>query len=249
LLTATVSSTSRGNRKVSSLPSPSPPEENQAQNEGRNGEDNISTARKVSSSKEPRNCAHFEKSGDGGGSEDGLTLPLDSPSTNSLPVSDDKSYVALDLEWTNDDTSSKRAIYAASFVDNHQNSKVLHVLDFPKSDNPERELLLNINQELSRSDLSIGWYSTGIAKYHEDTEEYLDGVDSDLATLHSRCLANGVDSIVDFNNAGIPYIRGRKHIDLHSVFGKPLVQTSIFKNAYRTLKLDDVSKAVYQNKV
>ena len=43
---------------------------------------------------------------------------------------------------------------------------------------------------------------------------------------------------------GIPYIRGQKHIDLHSVFGKPMVQTTIFKNAYRTLKLDEVSKAV-----
>jgi DNA polymerase, archaea type len=122
---------------------------------------------------------------------------------------------------------------------------VLHTADFAKSaDNCERELLLNINQELSRYDLSIGWYSTGIAKYHEDTQEYLDGVDSDLATLHSRCLANGIDSIVDFNSAGIPYVRVRKHIDLHSVFGKPMVQTTIFKNAYRTLKLDDVSKAV-----
>ncbi len=29
-----------------------------------------------------------------------------------------------------------------------------------------------------------------------------------------------------------------------TVFGKPMVQTTIFKNAYRTLKLDDVSKAV-----
>jgi hypothetical protein len=26
-------------------------------------------------------------------------------------------------------------------------------------------------------DFSIGWYSTGVAKYHEDTQEYLDVVD------------------------------------------------------------------------
>ena len=57
-------------------------------------------------------------------------------------------------------------------------------------------------------------------------------------------MANGVDSIVDFNNNGIPYIRGQKHIDLHSVFGKSMVQTTIFKNAYRTLKLNDISKTV-----
>jgi hypothetical protein len=46
-------------------------------------------------------------------------------------------------------------------------------------------------------DFSIGWYSTGVAKYHEDTQEYLDGVDSDLAILYNRCLANNVDSIVE----------------------------------------------------
>ena len=132
----------------------------------------------------------------------------------------------------------------AAFVDNQGNSKVLHISDFSNSENPEHELLLSINQELMKYNFSIGWYSTGVAKYHEDTQEYLDGVDSDLAVLHNRCLANGVDSIVDFNSAGIPYIRGQKHIDLHSVFGKPMVQTTIFKNAYRTLKLDEVSKAV-----
>jgi hypothetical protein len=94
------------------------------------------------------------------------------------------------------------------FVDNHGNSKVLHISDFSNSDNPEHELLVSINQELMKYDFSIGWYSTGVAKYHEDTQEYLDGVDSDLAILHNRCLANGIDSIVDFNSAGTPYIRG-----------------------------------------
>src|SRR5262249_25938863 len=92
-------------------------------------------------------------------------------------------------------------------------------------------------------DFSMGWYSTGIARYHEDTQEYLDGVDSDLAILHNRCLENGVDSIVEFNYAGIPYIRNQTHIDLYNVFGKPIVQAAIFKNAYRTLKLE-VSKVI-----
>jgi hypothetical protein len=121
---------------------------------------------------------------------------------------------------------------------------IIAISDSPNSDNPEHELLTAINQELLKYDVSMGWYSTGVAKYHEDTQEYLDGVNSDLAILHNRCLANGVDSIVGFNNAGIPYIRGQKHIDLHFVFGKPMVQTTIFKNAYRTLKLDEVSKSV-----
>jgi DNA polymerase elongation subunit (family B) len=129
-------------------------------------------------------------------------------------------------------------------VDNHGNKKVLHISDFSNYDNPEHELLININQEIMNYDFSIGWYSTGVARYHENTAEYLDGVDSDLALLHIRSLANGIDSIVDFNATGTPYIRGQKHIDLYNVFGKPMVQTTIFKNAYRTLKLDEVSKAV-----
>ncbi|HEX6281376.1 MAG TPA: DNA polymerase domain-containing protein [Nitrososphaera sp.] len=240
-------------RKVSSPSSPSSPEENQAQNDGRvgedtalDGEDSISTSSKVSSPKQLENDAPNRKSEDGEDSGDTFRLPLESRDSTScsVPLLEVSDYVAFDLEWTDDCTINNRAIYAAAFVDNHGNSKVLHESDFANSDNPERELLLNINQELSRYDLSIGWYSTGIAKYHEDTQEYLDGVDSDLITLHARCLANGVESIVDFTTAGIPYLKSQKHIDLHSVFGKPMVQTTIFKNAYRTLKLDEVSKAV-----
>jgi hypothetical protein len=71
-------------------------------------------------------------------------------------------------------------------------------------DNPEQELLADINREILKYDFSVGWYSAGVARYHEDTLEYLEGVDSDLVLLHNRCLANGVDSIVDFNSAGIP---------------------------------------------
>jgi hypothetical protein len=66
-------------------------------------------------------------------------------------------------------------------------------------------------------DFSIGWYSTGVAKYHEDIQEYLDGVDSDLAVLHNRCMANNIDSIIDFNSAGTPYIRSHIHVDLHNI--------------------------------
>jgi DNA polymerase, archaea type len=234
-------------RKVSPPSPPSSPDENQAQKDGRNGGDDITATDRVSSPIRPETDAHFERSGDGEGGEDTFRLPLGNNNCSTVPLLDGKDYVAFDLEWTDDGTSS-RTIYAAAFVDNHENSKLLHVSDFLKCDNPERELLQNVNQELSRYDLSMGWYSTGTAKYHEDTQEYLDGVDSDLVVLHTRCLANGVDSLIDFNSAGIPYVKGRKHIDLHSVFGKPMVQTTIFKNTYRTLKLDEVSRAVLLSK-
>src|SRR5215204_1774534 len=159
-------------RKVSPPSSPSSPEENQAQKQGRNGEgtsmdsgDGISTSDKVSPPRGPEKDAHFEKSEGGEDSGDASGLPLqcrDNATTCSLPVLDVNSYAAFDLEWTNDSTNNNLIVYAAAFVDNHGNSKVLHISDFPKSDNPERELLLSIHQELSRYDLSLGWYSTGV---------------------------------------------------------------------------------------
>lgn len=88
----------------------------------------------------------------------------------------------------------------------------------------------------------IGWYTTGLARYHEDTQEYLDEVDSDLVILNDRCAATRVDSMVEINSTGKPSIRNHIHIDFYSVFGKPMVQTTIFKSRYRILKLDKGSK-------
>jgi hypothetical protein len=57
-------------------------------------------------------------------------------------------------------------IIAAAFVNNKGHSKVIHISDFPNSDNPERELLVAINEELLKYDFSIGWYSTGVGLRH-----------------------------------------------------------------------------------
>ena len=86
----------------------------------------------------------------------------------------------------------------------------MHISEYSGSANPEAEFIKRINQELLKYDFSIGWYSTGIARYHEDTQEYLDGVNTDLAVLHNRCVENDVDSIVEFNSAGVPYIRSNQ---------------------------------------
>jgi Bifunctional DNA primase/polymerase, N-terminal len=270
--------------KICPLSPPSPPDQNQAQNQGKSSGgildsgDNTSTDQQIPPPENNQNRAQKTESG-GSGHSGGLvpssivtaseesnadTLKiqhLESVSCSSLP----NRYVAFDFEWTtpslspSSDDKEKRfpedvntptnKITAAAFVDSQGNSKVLHTSDYSNSDHPEYELLADIIKELLKYYYSLGWYSTGVAKYHEDTQEYLDGVDSDLAVLHNRCLANGVDSIIDFNNAGIPYIRGQTHIDLHSVFGKPMVQTTIFKNAYRTLRLDDVSKAILEDSI
>jgi Bifunctional DNA primase/polymerase, N-terminal len=250
--------------KISPLSPLSPPAQNHAQNQGKSsggildGGDNTSTQQQISPPENGQNHAQKTESGDSGHSGDIIPTLKEKNHPDIVVNNAPKSYVAFDLEWVtlpiekecsyslehSTVTAKTTKIIASAFIDNQGNSKVLHISDFSDSDNPEHELLNSINQELLKYDFSIGWYSTGVAIYHEDTQEYLDGVDSDLVVLHNRCLANCIESIIDFNNKGIPYIRGQKHIDLHSVFGKPMVQTTIFKNAYRTLKLDEVSKAV-----
>jgi DNA polymerase elongation subunit (family B) len=67
---------------------------------------------------------------------------------------------------------------------------------------------------------------------------------SDLAVLNERCLKNHIPSPVKFSWNGKPCIENRIHIDLCEVFRKELVKGTIFKNKYRTLKLQDVSQGV-----
>jgi DNA polymerase elongation subunit (family B) len=69
-------------------------------------------------------------------------------------------------------------------------------------------------------------------------------VNSDLAVLNERCIKNGVPSPVKFSWNGRPTIENKTHIDLCEVFKKEMVRGTIFKNKYRTLKLEDVSQAL-----
>jgi DNA polymerase I len=68
--------------------------------------------------------------------------------------------------------------------------------------------------------------------------------DPDLAVLHERCQKYGIPSPIGFTKSGRPYIKRRKHIDLCQVYAKPMIKTTIYKNLYRTAKLDDVAKAL-----
>jgi DNA polymerase, archaea type len=68
---------------------------------------------------------------------------------------------------------------------------------------------------------------------------------TDLVVLNERCVKNGIPSPVEFDSrTGRPYIKGKAHIDLYEVFKKEMVKSIIFKNKYRTLKLDDVSQTL-----
>jgi hypothetical protein len=76
-----------------------------------------------------------------------------------------KDYVAFDLEWTDnkDDNGrgNNRTIYAAAFVDNHGNQKMLHITDFGGS---ELLLLKAITDEILKYPASIDWYTTGTGR-------------------------------------------------------------------------------------
>jgi DNA polymerase elongation subunit (family B) len=141
-------------------------------------------------------------------------------------------YLAVDFEWD----INTHVIEAASFVDNLGNRKVLLRSDFDNSS--EKELLKCINSKIMEYDWSIGWNSTG------HISNSVGATKSDLSILHERCIANELESIVSLGPKGVPYIGYPKHIDLCNVYSKVLVQDTIYKNAYRTHKLDDVSKSL-----
>jgi len=160
-------------RKISPIPPQPPPTSNVSTNNDRNGGgtpsdggDIISTTPKISPPKEPGNDAHFHKSGGIGGSGDTFRLPTTGISVDITQL-DGKDYVAFDLEWSDsnkndsDTGSNNQTIYAAAFVDNRGNQKVLHISDFANS---EPALLQAITDEILKYPASIGWYSTGIGK-------------------------------------------------------------------------------------
>jgi len=155
------------NQRISPISPPSPPAQNMSTNNGINGEDtpsdNTSTIGNISPPKQPENEHHFDKSGDIGDGGDIFRLSLDSGgSGHTVPLLDGKNYAAFDLEWTdNGGAGNDRTIYAAAFVDNHGNQKVLHISDFGNS---EPALLQAITDEILKYPVSLGWYTTGTAR-------------------------------------------------------------------------------------
>lgn len=158
-------------------------------------------------------------------------------------------YVAFDFEWDN----TTHVMLAASFVNNLGSMKVY------LNSHSEIALLENIKAELLEYSWSIGWNSsTSIENNNNDTfnEDNLDiitdnnstadDVQCDLGVLYERCRANGIDNIIFKSQKGSRTyynIPGLNHIDLFQVYSKLMVQDTIYNRAYRTHKLDDVSKA------
>ncbi|HZC47898.1 MAG TPA: DNA polymerase domain-containing protein [Nitrososphaeraceae archaeon] len=158
---------------------------------------------------------------------------------------------SVDFEWIPYKgvySDEKTRLTAAAFCTNQGTRIILHISQFEKSyPNPERQLILAIIRYLDKFDLTFGWYTTGVAKYDENTGDYLDGRDSDFLILDKRCEFHNIPSPITYSKSGSStflYDRCRKHIDLCKVYGKEIIQKGVFNDKYRTLQLDEVSGAL-----
>jgi DNA polymerase, archaea type len=143
-------------------------------------------------------------------------------------------YVAWDLEWDGDQND---LIEAISFVDSNGNSEVkFRDRDFNGS---EKDLLRYLMVKIIQYKWSLGWNTQG------DFENRSSAKIFDLSILHKRCKINGIKSIVDIGQWGLPHFRGdHQHIDMLTIFNKSMVQTGMYSGKYRTCKLSDVSKSL-----
>ncbi len=172
-------------------------------------------------------------------------------------------YAAIDTEYRQTDNKSKPyEVFAAAIVDSDGNVKAAHELDFATSENPEKELVIWIMNQILQYKLTLGWYSKGV-KLRKDDGSFT-GRDSDLKVIDDACRYYNIPSIIAFDKRGIPYVRGYSyglcnqnthyasknrfdwyyHIDLYQVYKKPMVKTAIYHNKYRDLSLNSVATAL-----
>jgi DNA polymerase elongation subunit (family B) len=155
---------------------------------------------------------------------------------------------SFDFEWIPYEgmyQHQKTHIFEAGFCTNWGERIVLNISHYASSPNPEEVLLEAILFYLNQFPLTFGWYSTGVEVYDEMTGQRIKGRNSDLFTLHQRCIFHGLDSPVELKRT---YARfkdpNKKHIDLCKIFENPTVQTNLFDGKYRATDLDSVSRAL-----
>ena len=77
------------------------------------------------------------------------------------------------------------------------------------------------------------------------TSEYLGGKDSDFFILGKRCQYHNIQSPVNYSQSGSStFLYGKKHIDLHKIYSKEIIQKGVFNDKYRTLHLEEVSQTL-----
>jgi DNA polymerase elongation subunit (family B) len=155
---------------------------------------------------------------------------------------------AIDLEWsvyTGVYSHEKTGLISASFCTNLGTRIILHISQFKCYPHPERQLILRILGYLNKFPLTFGWYTTGVAKYDPKNGDYIGGKDSDFFILDQRCKLYGIMSPVRYSKTrASTFLRDKKHIDLHKVYSKEIIQKGVFGDKYRTLGLDEVSQAL-----
>jgi DNA polymerase elongation subunit (family B) len=155
---------------------------------------------------------------------------------------------AIDLEWsvyTGVYNHEKTGLISASFCTNLGIRIVLHISQFQCYPHPERQLILRILDYLNKFPLTFGWYTTGVAKYDPGTGDYIEGKDSDFFILDQRCKLYNISSPIRYSKTrASTFLRDKKHIDLHKVYSKEIIQKGVFGDKYRTLRLDEVCQTL-----
>lgn len=165
-----------------------------------------------------------------------------------------KKILSFDLEWDlEEDQYGEHRILAVAFADSSGYSESILLEDFMNMqyqtsvESAEYELLRYICDKICQYNWSIGFYSTLVKKYDGT------GIDSDLITLHRRCIRYGLDSIIRINYAGFPYIVGNgnnyyhNHIDVSKIFNAKNIQAAVYKNVISgdRVSLDTLSIALF----
>jgi DNA polymerase, archaea type len=159
-----------------------------------------------------------------------------------------KDSASIDLEWIpykGKYEHKKTKIFAACFCSNWGERVVLHISRYSSSPNPEKALIEDILFYLNQFPLTFGWYTTGVAVYDNTGINRVKGRDSDFFILHQRCMLYHLTSPIEVKKTYARLVdSNKKHIDLHKVFSKPIIQDSVFEEKYRTTDLDSVSQAL-----
>jgi hypothetical protein len=141
-------------------------------------------------------------------------------------------------------------IVTFAFEDHNGNKGCLDTTDFQST----KSFLQAIKEKLLQYQYCFAWGSKAVIRKNRKTGQ-LEGIKGDLVVLDSNFISNKIPSIVAYDKySSVPYLKkdvfttGKSHlkadVDLLKVFAKPLVRTSIFKNRYKSLHLENVCKGL-----
>jgi DNA polymerase family B len=152
-------------------------------------------------------------------------------------------------------------IVTFGYEDSSGNTGVIDLSDFTESKypNPQKAFLEAIKETLIQYSYCFAWGSRATRRRNEETGE-IEGIDGDLVVLDKNFRICDIPSIIRYDDfSGRPYIRTTSNsnpdpgtvtikqivdIDLLQVFAKPLIRTTIFKNRYKGLHLDEVATSL-----